>query len=100
MSGLSVFQLARISARFSLVFCSPDASSASGPECTTTTGSLVKAGLGEGEAEAAGRRMQPVDGHCYWAASIGVLAMTAPADDAGALGYGYRLPVSNFDWGL
>jgi hypothetical protein len=44
--------------------------------------------------------MQPVDGHCYWAASIGVLAMTAPADDAGALGYGYRLPVSNFDWGL
>jgi hypothetical protein len=33
-------------------------------------------------------------------AIIGVLAMTAPADDAGALGYGYRSPVSNYDWGL
>jgi hypothetical protein len=33
-------------------------------------------------------------------AIIGVLAMTAPADDAGALGYGYRLPVSSYDWGL
>ena len=33
-------------------------------------------------------------------AIIGVLAMTASADDAGALGYRYRLPVSSFDWGL
>ena len=31
-------------------------------------------------------------------AIIGVLAMTASADDAGALGYRYRLPVSSFDW--
>jgi hypothetical protein len=33
-------------------------------------------------------------------AIVGVLAMTAPADDAGALGVGYRTPYTSYDWGL
>ena len=33
-------------------------------------------------------------------AIIGVLAMSAPADDAGALGLGYRTPPISYDWGL
>jgi hypothetical protein len=32
-------------------------------------------------------------------AIIGVLAMTAPAKDDGALGYGYTTPPISYDWG-